>query len=54
MKKQKQIDPEVAKIRERRKRRKLEAEIRRLQRESKRPKPVIELKIDPKVEENIE
>jgi hypothetical protein len=53
MKRQKKIDPEVAKSREKRKRRKLEKEIRDLQRSGKQPKPVTELTIDPKIEENI-
>jgi large subunit ribosomal protein L40 len=53
MKKQKQIDPEVAKVREKRKRRKLETEIRKLQRLGKTQKPVIELCLDSNVQENI-
>uniref|UniRef100_A0A914RNI2 Uncharacterized protein n=1 Tax=Parascaris equorum TaxID=6256 RepID=A0A914RNI2_PAREQ len=40
MKRQKKIDPDVAKQREARKRRKLEKEIRAMQKHSKRPKPV--------------
>lgn len=53
MKKQKRVDPEIAKIREKRKRRKLEREIRDLQKHSKKPKPVTELCLDSKIAENI-
>ncbi|MFH4982226.1 hypothetical protein AB6A40_008935 [Gnathostoma spinigerum] len=46
MKRQKKIDPELAKLREMRKRRKLEKEIRLMQKHSKKPKPVEEMTID--------
>uniref|UniRef100_A0A7E4ZXX5 Large ribosomal subunit protein mL40 n=1 Tax=Panagrellus redivivus TaxID=6233 RepID=A0A7E4ZXX5_PANRE len=46
MKRQKKVDPEVAKVREARKRKKLEREIRQMQKHSKKPKPVEELAID--------
>ncbi|CEF65431.1 39S ribosomal protein L40, mitochondrial [Strongyloides ratti] len=45
MKRQKRIDPEVAKQREMRKRRKLEKEIRLLKKEAKKFKPIEELSI---------
>lgn len=53
MKKQKKIDPELAKIRENRKRKKLEREIRLMQKHSKKPKPVDEMTIDIKSAKNI-
>jgi hypothetical protein len=43
MKRQQKIDPEIVKIREGRKRRKLEREIRELQKAGKKPKPLTEL-----------
>lgn len=46
MKKQKKVDPEVAKVREIRKRRKLEKEIRQLKKHGKTPKPVEEMQLD--------
>lgn len=46
MKRQKKVDPEIAKIREDRKRRKLEREIREIKKHSKKPKPIDELTID--------
>ena len=46
MKKQKRIDPEIAKLRETRKRKKLEREILELKKHSKKPKPVEEKTID--------
>ena len=49
MKKQKKVDPEVAKLRETRKRRKLERDIRQMQKSGKKPKPVLEMTIDVKV-----
>ncbi|KAI6177667.1 Mrpl-40 [Aphelenchoides bicaudatus] len=53
MKKQKKMDPEVAKAREQRKRRKLEREIRELQKVAKQPKPVDELILDETIKANI-
>ncbi|VDK45067.1 unnamed protein product [Anisakis simplex] len=46
MKRQKKMDPEVAKQREARKRKKLEREIRAMQKHSKKPKPVDEMAVD--------
>ncbi|PAV60065.1 hypothetical protein WR25_19551 [Diploscapter pachys] len=46
MKKQKKIDPEVAKAREHRKRKKLEREIREMLKHSKKSKPIDEMTID--------
>lgn len=43
MKKQKKLDPEVAKVREERKRKKLEKEIRELMKVGNRSKPIIEM-----------
>uniref|UniRef100_A0A0M3I280 Large ribosomal subunit protein mL40 n=1 Tax=Ascaris lumbricoides TaxID=6252 RepID=A0A0M3I280_ASCLU len=54
MKRQKKIDPEVAKQREARKRRKLEKEIRAMQKHSKKPKPVDEMTVDIKSMKNID
>ncbi|KAI6188396.1 hypothetical protein M3Y98_00350200 [Aphelenchoides besseyi] len=54
MKKQKKVDPEVAKLREKRKRRKLEREIRLMQRDGKTPKPVTELSVDEKTLEAVD
>ncbi|KAI6215257.1 hypothetical protein M3Y94_00364700 [Aphelenchoides besseyi] len=54
MKKQKKVDPEVAKLREKRKRRKLERDIRLMQRDGKTPKPVLELTVDEKTLENVD
>uniref|UniRef100_A0A0N5A8G0 Large ribosomal subunit protein mL40 n=1 Tax=Syphacia muris TaxID=451379 RepID=A0A0N5A8G0_9BILA len=52
VKKQKKIDPEIAKIREERKRRKLEKEIRQLKKHGKTPKPVEEMQLDIKSAKN--
>lgn len=46
MKRQKKVDPEVAKIREDRKRRRIEKEIREIKKHSKKSKPVEEMTID--------
>lgn len=46
MKAQKKMDPEMARIREERKRKKLEREIRQMKKHSKKPKPVEEMTID--------
>ncbi|CAI5444780.1 unnamed protein product [Caenorhabditis angaria] len=54
MKRQKKIDPEVAKQREARRRKRLEKEIRQMQKHSKKPKPVDELTLDVKSAKNIE
>ena len=54
MKRQKKVDPEVAKVREARKRKKLEREIREMQKHSKKPKPVEELAIDIKSAKNLQ
>ncbi|KAE9417913.1 hypothetical protein Angca_003261, partial [Angiostrongylus cantonensis] len=65
MKKQKKVDPEVvyvsqhllflvAKLREARKRRRLEKEIRQMLKHSKKPKPVDELLLDVKSAKNID
>uniref|UniRef100_A0A8R1HH00 Large ribosomal subunit protein mL40 n=1 Tax=Caenorhabditis japonica TaxID=281687 RepID=A0A8R1HH00_CAEJA len=54
MKRQKKIDPEVAKQREARRRKRLEKEIRHMQKHSKKPKPVDELTLDVKSAKNIE
>ncbi|EGT47817.1 hypothetical protein CAEBREN_04312 [Caenorhabditis brenneri] len=53
MKRQKKIDPEVAKQREARRRKRLEKEIRQMQKHSKKPKPVDELTLDVKSAKNI-
>uniref|UniRef100_A0AC34F5M7 Large ribosomal subunit protein mL40 n=1 Tax=Panagrolaimus sp. ES5 TaxID=591445 RepID=A0AC34F5M7_9BILA len=53
MKRQKKVDPEVAKVREARKRKKLEREIRDMQKHSKKPKPVEELTIDVRRAKNL-
>ncbi|CAI4231192.1 unnamed protein product [Auanema sp. JU1783] len=53
MKRQKKIDPEVAKQREQRRRKRLEKEIRQMQKHSKKPKPVNELTLDVKSAKNI-
>ncbi|XGW18413.1 hypothetical protein V3C99_002775 [Haemonchus contortus] len=53
MKRQKKIDPEVAKQREIRRRKRLEKEIRQMQKHSKKPKPVDELTLDVKSAKNI-
>ncbi|CAI2349087.1 unnamed protein product [Caenorhabditis sp. 36 PRJEB53466] len=53
MKRQKKIDPEVAKQRETRRRKRLEKEIRQMQKHSKKPKPVDELTLDVKSAKNI-
>ncbi|KHN82015.1 39S ribosomal protein L40, mitochondrial [Toxocara canis] len=53
MKRQKKIDPEVAKQREARKRKKLEREIRAMQKHSKKPKPVDEMTVDIKSMKNV-
>uniref|UniRef100_A0AC35F0I0 Large ribosomal subunit protein mL40 n=1 Tax=Panagrolaimus sp. PS1159 TaxID=55785 RepID=A0AC35F0I0_9BILA len=53
MKRQKKVDPEVAKVREARKRKKLEREIREMQKHSRKPKPVEELTIDVKRAKNL-
>ncbi|GMT19461.1 hypothetical protein PFISCL1PPCAC_10758 [Pristionchus fissidentatus] len=53
MKKQKKMDPEVAKQRETRRRKRLEKEIRSMQKHSKKPKPVDELTLDVKSSKNI-
>ncbi len=42
----KKIDPEIVKQREERKRKRIEKEIRQLQKHSKKPKPVDEMTID--------
>uniref|UniRef100_A0A1I7XJ31 Large ribosomal subunit protein mL40 n=1 Tax=Heterorhabditis bacteriophora TaxID=37862 RepID=A0A1I7XJ31_HETBA len=47
------MDPEVAKQREIRRRRRLEKEIRQMQKHSKKPKPVDELTLDIKSAKNI-
>lgn len=57
MKKQKKMDPEIAKVREFRKRRKLEKEIGQLRLRDKDPRPVAELLVvadDPVLAEEIE
>uniref|UniRef100_A0A914ZU63 Large ribosomal subunit protein mL40 n=1 Tax=Parascaris univalens TaxID=6257 RepID=A0A914ZU63_PARUN len=54
MKRQKKIDPDIAKQREARKRRKLEKEIRAMQKHSKRPKPVDEMTVDIRSMKNID
>ncbi|KAH7723169.1 Protein MRPL-40 [Aphelenchoides avenae] len=54
MKKQKKIDPDLAKIREMRKRRKLEREIRQMKKHSKKPKPIDEMTIDVKSAKNLD
>ncbi|VDN57217.1 unnamed protein product [Dracunculus medinensis] len=54
LKKQSKIDPEQAKLRELRMRRKLEKEIRQLKLHSKKPKPIMELTIDIKSAKNID
>ncbi|KAF1763548.1 hypothetical protein GCK72_011814 [Caenorhabditis remanei] len=54
MKRQKKIDPEVAKQREARRRKRLEKDIRQMQKHSKKPKPVDELTLDVKSAKNIE
>ena len=54
MKRQKKVDPEVAKVREARKRKKLEREIRQMQKHSKKPKPVEEMTIDVKSAKNLQ
>ncbi|GMS89437.1 hypothetical protein PENTCL1PPCAC_11612 [Pristionchus entomophagus] len=46
MKKQKKMDPEVAKQRETRRRKRLEKEIRAMQKHSKKPKPIDEMSLD--------
>uniref|UniRef100_A0AC35U138 39S ribosomal protein L40, mitochondrial n=1 Tax=Rhabditophanes sp. KR3021 TaxID=114890 RepID=A0AC35U138_9BILA len=53
MKRQKRMDPEVAKQRETRRRKKLIREIRQLQKHSKKAKPVEEMTIDVKSAKNI-
>ncbi|CAJ0587904.1 unnamed protein product, partial [Mesorhabditis spiculigera] len=53
MKRQKKIDPEIAKTREIRKRKKLEKEIREMMRHSKKPKPVDEMALDVKSAKNL-
>ncbi|CAJ0942445.1 unnamed protein product, partial [Mesorhabditis belari] len=53
MKRQKKIDPEIAKVREIRKRKKLEREIREMQKHSKKVKPVDEIALDIKSAKNI-
>lgn len=53
MKRQKKVDPEVAKVRETRRRKKLEREIRQMQKHSKKPKPVEEMTIDVKSAKNL-
>ncbi|VDM53416.1 unnamed protein product [Angiostrongylus costaricensis] len=53
MKKQKKVDPEVSVLREARKRRRLEKEIRQMLKHSKKPKPVDELLLDVKSAKNI-
>ncbi|CCD66086.1 Large ribosomal subunit protein mL40 [Caenorhabditis elegans] len=53
MKRQKKIDPEVAKQRETRRRKRLEKDIRQMQKHSKKPKPVDELTLDVKSAKNI-
>ncbi|KAK0416227.1 hypothetical protein QR680_012360 [Steinernema hermaphroditum] len=53
MKRQKKMDPEVAKARETRRRKKLEREIRQMQKHSKKPKPVDEMAVDIKSAKNI-
>ncbi|KAK6743220.1 hypothetical protein RB195_010465 [Necator americanus] len=54
MKRQKKIDPEVAKQREVRRRKRLEKEIRQMQKHSKKPKPVDELALDVRSAKNIQ
>ena len=54
MKRQKKVDPEIAKVREARRRKKLEREIRQMQKHSKKPKPVEEMTIDVKSAKNLE
>ncbi|CAJ0597912.1 unnamed protein product [Cylicocyclus nassatus] len=54
MKRQKKIDPEIAKQREIRKRKRLEKEIRQMQKHSKKPKHVDELTLDVKSAKNID
>ncbi|CAB3403067.1 unnamed protein product [Caenorhabditis bovis] len=54
MKRSKKMDPEVAKQREARRRKRLEKEIRQMQKHSKKPKPVDELTLDVKSAKNIE
>uniref|UniRef100_A0A1I7ZXF6 Large ribosomal subunit protein mL40 n=1 Tax=Steinernema glaseri TaxID=37863 RepID=A0A1I7ZXF6_9BILA len=53
MKRQKKMDPEVAKARETRRRKKLEREIRQMQKHSKKPKPVDEMTVDIQSAKNI-
>ncbi|CAD6199259.1 unnamed protein product [Caenorhabditis auriculariae] len=53
MKRQKKIDPEVAKQREARRRKRLEKEIRQMQKHSKKPKPMDEMTLDVKSAKNI-
>uniref|UniRef100_A0A0N4ZNH6 Large ribosomal subunit protein mL40 n=1 Tax=Parastrongyloides trichosuri TaxID=131310 RepID=A0A0N4ZNH6_PARTI len=53
MKRQKRMDPEMAKQRETRKRKKLEKEIRLLQKNSKKPKPIDEMSLPESALQNI-
>ncbi|GMR42375.1 hypothetical protein PMAYCL1PPCAC_12570 [Pristionchus mayeri] len=53
MKKQKKMDPELAKQREARRRKRLEKEIRSMQKHSKKPKPIDEMALDVKSSKNI-
>ena len=48
------VDPELAKLREKRKRRKLESAIIKLKEFSKKPKPVEEIQIDIKLRKTLE
>ncbi|TKR77016.1 hypothetical protein L596_018067 [Steinernema carpocapsae] len=54
MKRQKKMDPEVAKARETRRRKKIEREIRNMQKHSKKPKPIDEMAVDVKSAKNIQ
>ena len=54
LKKIKKLDPEIARRREQRKRKKLAKEIMELKKHSKKPRPVLELTLDFKLADTVE